>query len=155
MVSPSNHCISDLLCSPDLSVSLQTMIQLIFFNCEAPGNMTVHLASAESQTGHVWRGGSRGWQPIPVRELSSLVMRRAADALFDMRNHYMYDINDVHRFRNDLYLDVHDTPPSLVRRLETIETLAECSGVVAGHHAPPSIPVADVKAVAYENVSAR
>jgi len=127
----SNH-VSNLMNATDLASSLQTIVQLIFFNPDLPGNMTAYLKSADASHGRVWKDGS--WQSMSTYEISMSVMRRAARALYDMRNYYMYDINDVHYFRNNLYLDVFDSSPPLVRRIETIETIAQCSGIVSKYH---------------------
>lgn len=134
-VSPRNDHISDLMRAHDLSASLQMAIQLVFFNDVLPENMTVYMASSEATHGYLWAGG---WRKTPSQDLAVAVMRRAADVLYDMRHHYMFDINDILHYRNNLYLDVNETPPSLVRRLETIETIASCSPLVAKHHAIPA-----------------
>lgn len=127
--------VSGLLCAIDLSASLQTAVQLIFFDERRPHNMTVHLSSPEAPVAHVWTGG--GWAPRPTAEVATMVMRRAAEVLFEMRRHYLFSQDDVRHFRNNLYLDVQETPPSLVRRAETIETLAMYSPLVARFHPLP------------------
>ena len=126
--SPDRH-VSCLLTATDLSQSLQTAIQLLFFNEDFPENMTVYLSSTDASTGHVWNG--KTWQSVPVMELATMVMRRAVDVLYNMRIHYLYNNDDVLYFRNNLYMDIHDSPPSLVRRYETIETLAIYSQIVS------------------------
>jgi len=129
-------CVSDLLRHPDSASSLQTMVELLFFNPDFPENMTAYIPARDSPHAFTWEGvsGATGlecaWRRCNVMDMATRVMRAAADALYEARLHYDYDYEDVCYFRNNLYQDVHDTPPSLIRRIETIDTVANFSPMV-------------------------
>jgi len=131
--------VSDLLRHPDMGSALQTMVELLFFNPDFPENMTVYMPAHDSQHAFIWEAApqaappghvSAAWRRCNAMDMATRVMRAAADALYDARLHYEYDYEDVRYFRNNLYQDVHDTPPSLIRRIETIDTVASFSPLV-------------------------
>lgn len=128
--------VSDLLRSPDTGASLQLMVQLLFYNSDLPHNMTAYLASPDAEHGFYWDGAA--WRREPKMTLATRVARRAADVLYGLRHLYFYVTDDVSYFRNNAYADVHDTPPSLVRRIDTIDTMADFSPLVARHHRIPA-----------------